>query len=252
MEDTMNMFNRISRIVMNSSLLLTLIVAFVSLGADNEDKAYADKRKTMVQKQIKQRGIKDSEVLKAMRSVPRHLFVQKAWTNHAYEDRPLPIGHGQTISQPYIVAYMTEELDLENNDKVLEVGTGSGYQAAVLAEIVDKVYTLEIIPELAKSGKAHLRKAGYKNVIAKAGNGYFGWEEHAPFDAIVVTAAATHIPPPLVEQLKRGGRMIIPVGPPTRVQKLMVVVKKETGDIVKYPKMPVRFVPLTGEKAKKR
>lgn len=216
------------------------------------EETYKKEREKMVRQQIRGRGVEDKAVLDAMRAVPRHQFVPARAKHKAYRDRPLPIGHGQTISQPYIVATMTELLKLDENDKVLEVGTGSGYQAAVLAEIVDEVYSLEIVPELAKQAAKDLREAGYEGVVSKPGNGYFGWEEHAPFDAIIVTAAATHIPPPLVEQLKPGGRMAIPVGPVTRIQKLMLLEKKPNGDVVKRPKMPVRFVPLTGEQRKGR
>ncbi|MFW5893920.1 MAG: protein-L-isoaspartate(D-aspartate) O-methyltransferase [Verrucomicrobiota bacterium] len=222
---------------------ISAIFAIPDTGADD----YAEQRRQMVKQQLVRRNIEDEKVLEAMLAAPRHKFVAKQQQRSAYRDRPLPIGHGQTISQPYIVAYMTELLELDEDDKVLEIGTGSGYQAAVLAEIVEHVYTIEIIPELAESAAKHLQTAGYDEVASKAGNGYFGWEEHAPFDAIIVTAAASHIPPPLVEQLKPDGRMVIPVGPVTQVQKL-VLVTKEDGDVIKRPKMPVRFVPLRGAK----
>jgi len=202
----------------------------------------------MVREQIEARGVKDSLVLAAMRKVPRHLFVPERYRGEAYADHPLPIGHGQTISQPYIVAYMTEALGLKGNEKVLEIGTGSGYQAAVLAEIVDSVFTIEIIPELARSAEQRLKNLGYRNVFVRCGDGYKGWPEHAPFDAIIVTAAPDHIPQPLVNQLKGGGRMVIPVG--SMFQELVLVVKRKEG-IEKHPLLPVRFVPMTGE-AKKR
>lgn len=200
-------------------------------------------REQMVEHQIRQRGISDSRTLKAMQQVPRHLYVPSQHRGLAYDDRPLPIGHGQTISQPYIVAYMTEIIRPRRNHKVLEIGTGSGYQAAVLAEIVDHVYTIEIISELGRQAQKVLEQ-NYQNVSVKIADGYYGWEEHGPFDAIVVTAAAEHIPPPLIEQLKDGGRMIIPVGSPFRVQQLMLVEKKQ-GQISSRSLMPVRFVPFT-------
>ena len=197
----------------------------------------------MVKTQIENRGVKDSATLSALRKVPRHSFVPTNQVANAYEDRPLPIGYGQTISQPYIVAYMTEIIKPKPGQKVLEIGTGSGYQAAVLAEIVSKVYTIEIVEELGKQATTRLKILNYKNIEVKTADGYYGWKEHAPFDAIVVTAAAEYIPTPLKEQLKDGGRMIIPVGSPYMTQQLMLIEK--TGD--KYrttSKMPVRFVPF--------
>ncbi|NOQ46848.1 MAG: protein-L-isoaspartate(D-aspartate) O-methyltransferase [Desulfobulbaceae bacterium] len=210
--------------------------------ADDSDK-FVKKRRQMVDRQIKDRGIVDLEILRAMSSVPRHLFVPDYLRRQAYVDGPLPIGHGQTISQPYIVAYMTEMLDLKPHQRVLEIGTGSGYQAAVLAELTDNVYTIEIIPELAASANTRLRKTGYSKVKARQGDGYHGWPEAAPFDAVMVTAAAEFIPPPLLEQLKEGGRMIIPVGSPFFVQHLMLVEKLQ-GKVVTRSLMPVRFVPF--------
>lgn len=216
----------------------------------DETDPYAEERESMVSRTIAsgrlgREPVEDTKVLDAMRAVKRHLFVPDGVRDNAYRDRPLPIGHGQTISQPYIVAHMTEALQVDEDSTVLEVGTGSGYQAAVLAEIVQKVYTIEIIEPLAETGQQNLRNAGYENVSVRTGDGYHGWEEHAPFDAIVVTAAAAHIPPPLVEQLKPGGRMMIPVGPPFRTQSLMLVEKREDGSVVQRNVMPVRFVPLT-------
>lgn len=231
-----------------AGFIVILCGVFLGLQADSLKAAdYESRRDRMVKEQIRARGVKNKQVLAAMRSVPRHLFVSPGQRHGAYTDRPLPIGHGQTISQPYIVAYMTELLKLEKGDKVLEVGTGSGYQAAVLAEIVEDVYTIEIIPDLAENAARHLKRAGYDKVRTKTGDGYYGWTEPSPFDAIVVTAAASHIPPPLVKQLKPGGRMVIPVGPVIRIQHLMLVIKKDDGEVVKHRKMPVRFVPLTGE-----
>jgi protein-L-isoaspartate(D-aspartate) O-methyltransferase len=206
--------------------------------------AFSEERAAMVARQIEARGIDDPATLAAMRNVPRHLFVPEARQRQAYADSPLPIGFGQTISQPYIVAYMTELLQLAPGMRVLEIGTGSGYQAAVLAEIVDDVYTIEIIAELADWGERNLRGSGYHRVRVRRADGYHGWEEFAPFDAIVVTAAADHIPPPLVEQLRDGGRMVIPVGSPFRTQMLMLVTR-EGDDVRTQSLLPVRFVPLT-------
>lgn len=200
-------------------------------------------RELMVRLQIQDRGVNHPATLAAMRKVPRHLYVPAAQQRYAYDDRPLPIGYGQTISQPFIVAYMTETIRPEKHYKVLEIGTGSGYQAAILAEIVDKVYTIEIIEPLGNKARKLLQQH-YKNVYTKIGDGYYGWEEHGPYDAIIVTAAAEFIPPPLVQQLKDGGRMIIPVGSPFRVQQLMLV-EKSKGRISSRSLMPVRFVPFT-------
>jgi protein-L-isoaspartate(D-aspartate) O-methyltransferase len=188
-----------------------------------------------------------SDVMAAIASVPRHEFVPPHLRSEAYENRPLPIGYGQTISQPYIVALMTDLLQVDGAATVLEVGTGSGYQAAVLAEIVAQVYTIEIIPELADLARERLDRLGYDNVTVRTGDGYYGWTEHAPFDGIVVTAAASQIPPPLIRQLKRGARMIIPVGSPFLTQHLMLVQKQEDGTVQSRQILPVRFVPLTGE-----
>jgi protein-L-isoaspartate(D-aspartate) O-methyltransferase len=206
--------------------------------------AYAGQRAQMVARQLESRGIADAATLAAMRNVPRHRFVPAARERQAYADSPLPIGYGQTISQPYIVAYMTELLQLEAGMRALEIGTGSGYQAAVLAEILDEVFTIEIVPELASWGQENLRRSGYERVRVKQADGYYGWEEFAPFDAIVVTAAADHIPPPLIEQLRDGGRMVIPVGSPFRTQMLMLV-SRDGDDIRTESLLPVRFVPLT-------
>lgn len=205
--------------------------------------ANTQNREAMVRTQIESRGVKNTTVLAAMREVPRHLFVPANEASAAYEDHPIAIGYGQTISQPYIVAYMTEIIEPKPDHVVLEIGTGSGYQAAVLAEIVSKVYTIEIIEELGKQAASRLSKLNYKNVQVKTGDGYFGWKEHAPYDAIVVTAAAEHIPPSLTEQLKDGGKMIIPVGSPFMVQQLMLVEKKN-GKLRTKNMMAVRFVPF--------
>ncbi|MBC9796715.1 protein-L-isoaspartate(D-aspartate) O-methyltransferase [Sinomicrobium weinanense] len=205
---------------------------------------YSEKRKQMVESQLITRGIKDKATLNAMRTVERHQLVPGTQTRYAYEDRPLPIGYGQTISQPYIVAYMTETIRPEAGMKILEIGTGSGYQAAILAEIVDRVYTVEIVDSLGRRAQKKLRDLGYKNIHVKLGDGYFGWEEHAPFDAIIVTAATEYIPPPLMEQLKEDGKMVIPVGAPFTAQYLMLV-KKKNGKIKTQKLLPVRFVPFT-------
>ena len=201
----------------------------------------------MVKQQIERRGVQDAEVLRAMQAVKRHEFVPADQVENAYEDRPLPIGYGQTISQPYIVAYMTEVIKPNSNFKVLEIGSGSGYQAAVLAAIVKEVYTIEIIPELSNSATAHLKKANCRNVQIKSSDGYYGWKEHAPYDAIIVTAAAEYIPPPLIAQLKDGGKMVIPVGSSFMTQMLMLVEKQKEKTTTKSL-LPVAFVPFTRKK----
>jgi protein-L-isoaspartate(D-aspartate) O-methyltransferase len=189
----------------------------------------------------------NQRVMEVIAKVPRHEFVPDDKNAYAYDNRPLPIGYGQTISQPYIVALMTDLLDIKPSDTVLEIGTGSGYQAAILANLVDKMYTIEIIEELGKAAKERLAKLGYSNLEVKIGDGYHGWEEHAPFDGIIVTAAASHIPPPLIQQLKPGGRMVIPVGERFFVQYLMLVEKNEQGKLKTRNILPVAFVPFTGE-----
>jgi protein-L-isoaspartate(D-aspartate) O-methyltransferase len=204
---------------------------------------FSSQREKMVKNQIINRGISDKSTLYAMRKVPRHLFVPQDIINQAYDDNPLPIGYGQTISQPYIVAYMTEVTRPTSRKKVLEIGTGSGYQAAVLAEITDTVYTIEIIPELAREAAERFTKLGYKNIVAKFGDGYRGWPEHAPFDIIIVTAAAETIPQPLIDQLAENGRLIIPIGGPLAVQQLVLGVKKN-GKISTKQLTAVRFVPI--------
>lgn len=224
--------------------LLLLLVAPGLPGTALGDEAFAAERERMVDRDIAQRSIRDPAVLAAMRNAPRHEFVPAARQRQAYADNPLPIGWGQTISQPYIVAYMTELLQLEPGMRALEIGTGSGYQAAVLGEILADVCTIEIVHELARWGADNLRRAGYDHVRVKQADGYFGWEEFAPFDAIVVTAAADHIPPPLVAQLRDGGRMVIPVGSPFHTQMLMLVTR-DGDDIRTENLIPVRFVPFT-------
>ena len=201
----------------------------------------------MVIETIERRGITDEDVLNAMRAVPRHLFVPENERDHAYGDHPLPIGYGQTISQPYIVALMTDLLALKEGDKVLEIGTGSGYQAAILAEIPSvEVYTIEIIPELAESARERLESLGYTSLHCKQGDGYYGWAEHAPFDAIIVTAAPDHLPQTLVEQLASGGQMVIPIGPPGGYQTLWKFVKGAGGELQAFNMGGVAFVPFTG------
>ena len=189
----------------------------------------------------------DARVMQAMLKVPRHEFVPDKLHDLAYRNQPLPIGHGQTISQPYIVALMTSLLSVKSTDKALEIGTGSGYQAAILAELVAQVFTIEIIDELAKQGKLVLDNQGYKNIKTRTGDGYYGWQAHAPFDVIIVTAAAGYIPPPLIRQLKPGGRMVIPVGSRFMVQQLVLVEKDDKGKVSTRQILPVRFVPLTGK-----
>jgi protein-L-isoaspartate(D-aspartate) O-methyltransferase len=202
------------------------------------------RRMTMVDEQLRARGISDSRVLDAMARVPRHLFVPPSDRDEAYGDFPLPIGHGQTISQPYIVAFMTEALRLEPSHRVLEIGTGSGYQAAVLAELAGEVFTIEIIEALAESARKTLADAGYRNVTVRTGNGYLGWPEHAPYDRIMVTAAPDQVPPALVEQLKMDGLMAIPVG--VILQELRIL-RRTPGGMDTLATLPVRFVPMTGK-----
>jgi len=199
----------------------------------------------MVRHQIQREGVTDPAVLDAMAQVPRHEFVPRRHLGRAYHDRPLPIGHGQTISQPYIVAYMTQQLRLKPGDKVLEIGTGSGYQAAILSELTPHVYTIEIVGALGRDAKARFERLGYKTIQCKSADGYHGWPEHGPFDAIIVTCAAGSIPPPLVRQLKPGGRLCIPVGPTGAVQRLILVTKHADGKVKSRSLIPVVFVPLT-------
>ena len=211
---------------------------------------YTALREEMVTTQIAGRGVKDQRVLEAVRRIPRHLFVQPELQAHAYEDNPLPIGSGQTISQPYIVALMTELLRPRPADRILEIGTGSGYQAAVVSRLAHEVYSIEIVPALASEAQSRLRRLGFSNVTVKAGDGYRGWPEHAPFDGILVTAAPPEIPPALVAQLRRGGRMVLPVGKPGKIQNLLVLEKSlASGEIVGRTVIPVQFVPMVKEPA---
>lgn len=210
-----------------------------------------DERHQMVEEKIEANGITDEKTLEAMRHVPRHLFVPTHLRPFAYQNRPLPIGHGQTISQPYIVAYMTQALNLKAGDKVLEIGTGSGYQAAILSELTPHVYTIEIVEELARETRSLLTDLGYTTIETKIGDGYKGWKKHAPFDAIILTAAPEEIPPPLIRQLKPDGIMIIPIGATGTAQELIKVTKTGEDDIHKEKLLPVRFVPMTGDTQEK-
>lgn len=231
------------RCLISRAIMFTLMCAH-DAGAAGGSSSYTAERADMVTRQIADRGVRDERVLTAMRKVPRHEFVPDSEKRHAYRDSPLPIGAGQTISQPYIVALMTELARPEKSHRVLEVGTGSGYQAAVLAEIVEHVYTIEIEADLAQRASEVLRALGYENITVRTGDGYAGWEEHAPFDIIIVTAAPDHIPQPLIDQLKPGGRMVVPVGPTYATQELRVLEKDATGRVVIRDVAPVRFVPL--------
>jgi protein-L-isoaspartate(D-aspartate) O-methyltransferase len=222
---------------------ILFLVIMISLFFSPQTDKYQTMRMKMVNDQIVKRGIRNPLTIKAMEKVPRHLFVSSELMDRAYEDNPLPIGYDQTISQPFIVAYMTEIAKPSKWKKVLEIGTGSGYQAAVLAEIADTVYTIEIIPELAKQATARLAKMGYKNIITKQGDGYKGWKEHAPYDIIMVTAADDHIPQPLIDQLAENGRLVMPIGSPSSAQQLVLATKKG-GKIEKKKLAMVRFVPL--------
>ena len=223
-----------------------LLVFSFPVAAVESDSLQLTKGDTMVAEQIERRGVKDPRVLEAMRKVPRHEFVPEDGRHEAYDDRPLPIGHGQTISQPYIVAFMTEALGLKGTEKVLEVGTGSGYQAAVLSGLAKEVFTIEIVEPLGIQAAEVLKRLGYKNVTVRVGDGYRGWREEAPFDAIIVTCAPDAVPEPLIHQLAEGGKMIIPVGPEGKAQQL-VLLKKRHGKMHQQEILPVRFVPMTGE-----
>jgi protein-L-isoaspartate(D-aspartate) O-methyltransferase len=229
--------------------VLTLITLMAHLQAAD---LFHDQRQTMVTRDIRGRGIRDRQLLAAMEKVPRHLLVGERYRNDAYADHPLPIGEGQTISQPYVVALMTEALKLRGTDRVLEIGTGSGYQAAVLAEMVKEVKSIEIRKGLAQTAAARIKELGYANVTVKYADGYFGWEEYAPFDAIIITAAVNHIPPPLIKQLKEGGRLILPLGSTVFYQTLTLVTKQKGGELDVQQLDPVSFVPMTGEALKRR
>lgn len=237
-------------------ILLLLLIASITSGCLEEDTSdktadpFTAAREKMVQEHLRGRDITDPRVLEVMGNIPRHLFVDENLQDVAYADYPLPIGEGQTISQPYVVALMTQSLELKGNETVLEIGTGSGYQAAVLAALVEEVYTIEIRPTLADSAGERLDGLGYQNVQVKNADGYFGWEAHAPYDAIMVTAAVNHIPPPLLDQLKDGGRLILPLGS-TAYYQTLTLVEKQDSELAVTHITSVRFVPLVGEAEKK-
>lgn len=247
MESTKNAWNANAGNNLHRVLILTLVLGNFLCAADASERDFEKERHMMVETQLRSPGrdIRNPRVLAAMKTVPRHEFVPSAFRAEAYADSPLPIGLGQTISQPFIVAFMTEQIDPQPGQKILEVGTGSGYQAAVLAEMGAEVFTVEIIPELAERAAETLKRLGYDKVHVRTGDGHEGWAEHAPFDAIVVTCAPDDIPLRLVEQLKDGGRMIIPVGPVGGVQELYLL-EKTDGILHRKSVMPVRFVPMTG------
>jgi protein-L-isoaspartate(D-aspartate) O-methyltransferase len=235
-----------SRWVVPSAVVLSIVGGAAAPSAQDE---FAAERRTMVAEQIASRDVRDTRVLNAMQAVPRHLFVPPELRARAYDDNPLPIGHEQTISQPYIVALMTALARPQPGDRALEVGTGSGYQAAVLSRLVSRVYTIEIVEPLAREARARLEKLGYSNVTVRAGDGYAGWPEEAPFDVILVTAAPDHVPGPLVEQLAPGGRMVVPVGPVFALQELQLIQKDGEGRVQTTRVIPVRFVPLVRKPA---
>ncbi len=240
-----------ARLLSRISIISALIFASFFLLLGQEADVYKRRRSEMVEEQLASRDITDRRVLEVMGKIPRHLFVSPVYRGQAYEDYPLPIDEGQTISQPYIVALMTQCLGLKPGEKVLEIGTGSGYQAAVLAELIGQVYSIEIRENLAEKAARTLRELGHKNVQVKWGDGYFGWEEKAPFDAIIVTCAANHIPPPLLDQLKEGGRLIIPLGSTLYFQTLTLITKVEDKPRVRQIS-GVRFVPMIGEAEKRK
>jgi protein-L-isoaspartate(D-aspartate) O-methyltransferase len=241
---------------MKKITLLLFLLLNTFLYGDVADAHYDKQREKLIkiiEQEVKntseylRKDILDKKVIDAMSSVPRHKFVPFYSRLHAYENRPLPIGHGQTISQPYIVAIMTDLLNLKSSDRVLEIGTGSGYQAAIAAQIVKEVYSIEVIEPLGLEAKKRLKRLGYKNIKTRIADGYYGWKEHGPYDAIIVTAAAGHIPQPLLKQLKPGGKMIIPLGSFLYVQRLVLIQKDQKGGLTTRQIMPVAFVPLTGK-----
>jgi len=229
---------------------LLLLLGASCKPAQTSAREFAVERERMVKEQIAMRGVTDERVLRAMRKVPREQFVPEQIRGQSYSDGPLPIGYDQTISQPFVVAFMTEKLGLRPTYRVLEIGTGSGYQAAILAELAAKVYTIEIVEPLGKRAAQTLQRLGYKNVQVKIGDGYQGWPEHAPFDAVIVTCAPDHVPRPLVEQIKEGGRIIIPVGPAG--DQTLYLLEKKNGRLEQRNVLPVSFVPMTGEASRPR
>ena len=249
----------ISRTFRNLLITVPAVILFIAMmapvhasdlfqGGDENRQDFRMQRMQMIRNQLKARDIKDPEILAAFEKVPRHKFVPERLREFAYADRPLPIGEGQTISQPYIVAVMTRALKLEKTDRVLEIGTGSGYQAAILAELCDRVYTIEIIASLAETARKTLSGLGYENVHVKIGDGFKGWSEHAPFDAVIVTCAPTEIPEPLKEQLAEGGRMVVPVGKSANQQ--LVLLEKKDGELSRKEILPVLFVPMVDERGR--
>jgi protein-L-isoaspartate(D-aspartate) O-methyltransferase len=236
--------------MMRFLLIAVAVLAVSCRPAQTQVADFATQREHMVKEQIVMRGVVTERVLSALRKVPREEFVPAEYRAQSYKDQPLPIGYDQTISQPFIVAFMTEELRPQQTDRVLEIGTGSGYQAAILAELVAEVYSIEIIEPLAKTAEATLQRLGYKNVHVKAGDGYKGWPEHAPFDSVIVTCAPEHVPQPLLDQLKEGGRMIIPVG--AKFAQELYLFEKKNGRLQQSAVLPVRFVPMVGEGEKKK
>ena len=233
-------------------ILPLLLISSIGLSAEDDYGRQREKMIEAIEADLRATSIYlkketlNPRVMEAMNTVPRHALVPKSQRSQAYRNRPLPIGYGQTISQPYIVAIMTDLLNPQPEHRVLEVGTGSGYQAAILSRLVQQVYTIEIIEELGKRAKKDLTGLGYDNILGRISDGYYGWQQHAPFDGIVVTATASHVPPPLIKQLKPGGRMIIPVGSRFLTQQLLLIVKDEEGNVTTQQILPVRFVPLTG------
>lgn len=234
---------------MISAIVISVLFSFCSMLIE-QSASFSEKRKEMVKTQLKARGISSEKVLNAFLTVPRHSFVPDEYLRFSYSDQPLPIGEGQTISQPYIVAFMTEVLGIKPGDKILEIGTGSGYQAAILSEMGAEVFSVELIKSLAENAKRKLTDLGYSAIHLKTGDGYLGWPEYAPFDGIVVTCSPTEIPEPLKQQLDEGGRMIIPVGEQFHVQYLCLLEKKN-GKILQKNILPVRFVPMVNEKGRK-
>ncbi len=236
--------------MMKNKINLFLTLVFITINCSNRQvinrDEYYQQRKAMVEHQIKGRGIRNARVLDAMMNVPRHKFVPEEYRNFSYDDRPLPIGFGQTISQPYIVAYMTGILNPEPDQKILEIGTGSGYQAAILSRLYKNVYTIEIIDSLGKRAEKEFEQLGYKNIYVKIGDGYQGWKNYAPFDAIIVTCAPENIPQPLVEQLAEGGKMVIPIG--LQYHQVLYLLEKKEGKIRSTATLPVLFVPMIHEK----